>query len=927
MQLLDGNRVYSASDLVHFLSCRYHTDLDLVDLYTPLPKASADLEARLLREKGREHEETYLGRLKSNGHKIIEICTSGALADRTVATHAAMASGAEVIYQAVLSTDPWHGAADFLRRVENPSNLGAFSYEVIDTKLARSPTTRHVLQLCTYCDLLADSQGAMPHSMHLVLGDAREVSLRTRDFSHYYANAKRRFEAFCGAPLDGSYPEPCPYCDLCRWRHLCEKRWEEDDHLSLVANIRRTQIDRLEEAGITTVRALSEFPEGTRVPRMAEETLARLHAQARLQVRKRDTGEDRVEVLPLQDGRGFARMPKPDVGDLFFDIEGDPLYPDGLEYLFGISGVDGDHLSFTPIWGHNHAEEHRAFEVLMDSFAARLEDHPDAHIYHYNHYEPTALKRLASRYATREAILDDLLRRHKFVDLFKVVRQAIRVSEPNYTLKNLETFYMDKRAGDVTTAGQSIVTYERWRQSGDGNLLDEIVAYNRADCELTKRLRDWLITLRPKELPWGNGCILADEELPSEEMLQAEAQRQAYERRLLEAVPQAERPLRELLTQLLEFHRREAKPQWWAMFDRQDRHDDELIEDAECLGGLEAEPSRAPEPEKRSLVFTYHFPPQDYKFRVGDSCLVARTLEGAGKVVELDPDQCTVRIKRSATRDPLPAELSIIPTGPIGTQVLRNAIYRFADSILANDRGYSAIRDILTRTRPRLNGLTDGAVIIKDQADPVASAVDAVSRLRDSYLFIQGPPGAGKTFTSSHILVELIRSGHRVGVASNSHKAINNLLRAVEHRALQCGVRFRGVKKCTAGELDSFLDGEIIEDVTDNEDVDLSADLIAGTAWLFARPELNQALDYLLVDEAGQVSLANIVAMGLSARNIVLVGDQMQLGQPIQGVHPGELWPISTGVSSTRPGNDSAQPRNLPSDDLSDARGCMPLHL
>lgn len=171
--------------------------------------------------------------------------------------------------------------------------------------------------------------------------------------------------------------------------------------------------------------------------------------------------------------------------------------------------------------------------------------------------------------------------------------------------------------------------------------------------------------------------------------------------------------------------------------------------------------------------------------------------------------------------------------------------------------------------------------------ETLARAIDAVSRLDDSYLFIQGPPGSGKTYSSSHIIVELLRAGRRVGVAANSHKAIHNLLAAVERRAVEAGFRFRGIKKSTADEETRFA-GRFIRNVTSNGAVDPAADLIAGTAWLFAREEFDQALDFLFVDEAGQVSLANMVAMGLAARNLVLVGDQMQLAQPIQGTHPGE---------------------------------------
>ncbi len=163
----------------------------------------------------------------------------------------------------------------------------------------------------------------------------------------------------------------------------------------------------------------------------------------------------------------------------------------------------------------------------------------------------------------------------------------------------------------------------------------------------------------------------------------------------------------------------------------------------------------------------------------------------------------------------------------------------------------------------------------------------------NSHLVIQGPPGTGKTFTSAHAIVELLKNGKRVGVTAFTHKAINNLLNKIEEVARERGVKFTGVKK-SSSDTEQRLGGSVIVDTDDNA-VATSDDyqLVAGTAWLFSRPELDRRLDYLFVDEAGQMSLASVVSCGASARNIVLVGDQMQLSQPVKGAHPG-----GSGVSA-----------------------------
>ena len=536
------------------------------------------------------------------------------------------------------------------------------------------------------------------------------------------------------------------------------------------------------------------------------------------------------------------------------------------------------------------------------------------YIYHYGHYEPTAFKRLMSLHGTREAQVDQFLREARFVDLLRVVREALSTSEPGYSLKNIEHFYMGPREGEVKDAGASIVNYDQWRETQNPELLEAIERYNEFDCRSTVKLRDWLIGMRPGSLPWFvPGQVEDNGRAPDPEAearrREAEERLARYEAALLGALPAdrsewtEEQRVRELAFQLLDFHRRAAKPEWWAMFERREMSEHELIDDPECLGGLRADPKQTPFKEKRSTVYTFSFPEQDSKLKQGDGCRRADTLEPLGPIYDLDEERRIVRLKLGPTRAPLPAAVSIIPEGPLDDKVLRGAVARFADALIAGDGRYGALRALLGREVPRLlpppqpspapsaqgreatrptRGEEVTGEVVLDQA------IEAAARLDASYLFVQGPPGAGKTYTGSRMIVELMRRGFRVGVSSNSHKAINNLLKAVDEHAAEKGVRFSGAKKSVSEAPDTEYEGEGIANVYENADI-FAGDfqLIAGTAWLFAREELDGALDYLFVDEAGQVSLGHLVAMGTSARNIVLLGDQMQLAQPIKGVHPG----------------------------------------
>lgn len=884
-----GQTIFSASDLVNFMGCAHATVLDVRNLSSPATFPPDDETAALLQQKGIEHERAYLQRLRDDGATVAEIATQGSLKERAEATTRAMRDGFDIVYQGAFLSGRWHGYSDFLiRRPGVPSALGDHAYDVADTKLSRSAKAKHVLQLCVYADLLAEVQGMPPLRMHVVLGSGEVASLQTSAVIHYFSFARRRFESFVNSVPETSAGDPCGHCTFCRWSERCGADWEASDHLSIVAGMGRSQMAALRTAGVPNLVALSELVDGTRIPGMQTGTVARLTAQARLQAHERQTGEKQIERLPSAPGRGFARLPRPDPGDMFFDMEGDPLFEGGLEYLFGIVALDGQGVDrFHEFWAHDREAEKAAFEQAVDFMTDCLAKHPGAHIYHYAAYEQSALKRLAMYHGTRETEVDDLLRGDRLVDLYKVVAEGIRTSEPRYSIKNMEAFYLPGgREGAVKTAGDSIVIYERWRRIGGEALLRDIADYNELDCRSTRMCRDWLLTLRPPETPWFEGRALAPPD-PAKMAKRIEAEERT--RVLGEALlAGGETPWRRLLVDLLEFHRREAKPTWWAMFARQEMDGDQLLDDAECLADLQPHPSRRPYQDKQSVVHTFTFPAQDFKFRLGDKPLRSGTLEPAGEIVSLDEDEQLIELKLGPSRSPIAPGTSLIPAGPIGDKELRAAVHRFAEDVSRGGTRYPAIASILRRDRPRLRGRAPDEPIVPEGPEVTGPVISALEALACSYLLIQGPPGAGKTYTSAQAIVALLARGLRVGVASNSHKAINNLLKEVESVAIAQGQRLRGMKKSTRPD-QALCSGRWIEDVVGGSGSGVAAhhQLVAGTAWLFAREELDQAIDFLFVDEAGQVSLANIVAMGTAARNIVLVGDQMQLSQPIKGTHPG----------------------------------------
>ena len=890
--------ILSASDLVNFSECTHHIQLDLRALSGEIARPAVDPQAALLQRKGIEFEDRYLKELQGTHADLANLSGLTRDQDKAVAaTIDAMRAGASVIYQAALRGNRLGGYADFLFKVDRPSTLGNHSYEVLDTKLSRHTKARFLLQLCFYSDLVASIQGTDPEFMQVRLGSTEHQRYRCSDYSHYYRNMRDRLIANA-VPNPTTYPNPCGLCSTCAWSPICEEKRRSDDHLWQVANIRQSQILKLQASGIAKLRDLATAPADTMVQGMNPNTFSNLHRQARLQHEGHTHGDTRFELLAHPEGetKGMARLPAPDAGDIYFDMEGNPLHEDGLEYLFGAITTDGGITRFHEWWGHNRAEEKQAFEQFADWVTARIARYPNLHIYHYGGYELSALRRLASLHSTREEQVDNLQRQRRLIDLYQVVRESLCLSEPSYSIKNVEHFYREAREGDVQNAGASILYYDAWCETGDPKLLEDIRSYNEDDCRSLLQLQAWLLSIKPAHIPFRTETAAATKETPdpkADQKARALAEQQALVARLLQDLPAdrdtwtAEHHLRELAAYLLDFHQRESKPAWWRMFSRGDMDVSELVDDLEAFGDLQLRERLAKVGKQRSERLIYHYPPQDSKLRKGDRCVRLDGTFAGVTIDDHDPNARTLTLVPGNAPVAISSALSIGAGGPFDNTVHRAAVKRFATSVLDGTSSFVALKRLLRRELPTLKGRPPGSPVVGPDA-PLKEIIRAARDLDSSYLFIQGPPGTGKTYTGSHVIDALLRDGKRVGISSNSHKAIHNLLKSVEALAEANPYDFRAVKKASARDPDTQYSGPLVDNVDLNiEALDSRFNLVAGTAWLFADEHADETFDYLFVDEAGQVALGNLVAMGLCARNLVLLGDPMQLGQPIQGVHPG----------------------------------------
>ncbi|HYN62972.1 MAG TPA: TM0106 family RecB-like putative nuclease, partial [Candidatus Limnocylindrales bacterium] len=569
MQDLDGVTVYSATDLVGFLACEHLTTLDRASLRDLISaEERVDEELDVLRDRGEEHERRYLAYLQEQGRLVVDgrhpkahgegLTKRQRLAADAELTNRLMHQGADVIYQATLFDGTWRGYADFLLRRDGPSDLGMHHYEVADTKLARKTKGGALLQMCVYSELVARIQARMPAEMHVALGGSGHNidSHRLDDYLAYFHSVKRRFEEAVAPDRPLAFPlpvtpEPVSHCEVCRWAPTCAGLRRNADHLSFVASMRSDQARRLTDAGIDTLTTLARLGEPLpQVDKLGDATMAALQQQARLQYESGGLEVPKYEFLPVEPNRGLTWLPKPSPGDLFFDMEGDPFAEeDGLEYLFGVWDpalrTEDGQPTFHAWWGHSRAEEKTAFEALMDFVMARWRAEPEMHVYHYAAYERGRMGMLSTRHATREAEVDRMLRGELFVDLYKVVRQGLRIGLESYSIKKLEPLYALRREAALKEAGSSVVAYERYIRSvsagtPDQAILDGIQLYNQDDCRSNLELRDWLERQRIV-LAGQLGIIELDRRTPTQELDRPPGERdvriEALVAELLRSVP------------------------------------------------------------------------------------------------------------------------------------------------------------------------------------------------------------------------------------------------------------------------------------------------------------------------------------------------------------------------------------------------------
>lgn len=986
MQKIDSSVILSPTDLANHLACKHVSWLNYKAMTGgPRPSKEEDELSEILRRYGTEHEATYFDALQQHlstiNRTIVNLdadrdqsvpYTVAALEERAKLTSEKLFAGADAVYQPTFFSQEngvgWVGRADFLIATDTPSQLGDYSFEPEDTKLARIAKVNAVLQLCSYAEHLTSIQGVEPEFIHVVTGSAKEgkVSIRLSEVSAYFRHVKDVLQnEVANQFVSHSEPVPVENCTMCRWNKDCTRWWRKHDHLSFVAGLQNGHREALNAHGIHTLKEFATSPDDLSVNDIEDEALHRLRRQAQLQYNtrvKRETDADALPelefLLPIKDFRGFNLLPEPNPGDVYYDIEGHPYRTDeGLEYLHGFSWQEADgSFQYKEIWAHNAEQERQALIEVLDFINERrsVPGFEKMRVYHFGHYEPSALRRLATRYATRETELNALLRERVFCDLSRVVTQSMRIGVESYSIKKLEQLYTFDRTDSVSDGGLSIVFYEKWLQSvgtdefgpdGDVAVLRELAKYNMNDCYSTNELHNWLEVQRsllveqlahdPDELrrlvrPELRAAIGDDGNIG--QGLVAQLNELRFETDLSDETIEIHKH-RWLMADLLDFHKREQAVDTYEFINLLTMEHDELYDSPNALSGLKfIEQTETGSRRSAKLPFksvrTFSFDPNQIT-KIGSGAKFTSAdfwppqEEGAesgaissGEVISIDLDSGMVVLEiYSQTPDAINPR-SIFQQEHFSKKQFEDALIELALLVKDSDESeFHAAHDILNLRPPRFIDQFRLQDVSENLLVTPSEIADAIHHLDNSYLVIQGPPGTGKTYSSANAILELVKRGHRIGITANTHAAAHQLLSEISRFASDHGfteqLPIRIAVKPKEGETPPEFNhiGVELKVVKDAKKIAASLsefNIIVGTSYLFSNAAMRKSVDTLIIDEAGQLSLADSLTVSLAARNTVLVGDPQQLKQPTRASHPGTSG--LSGLEHINQGHDVVPP-------------------
>ena len=815
-------------------------------------------------------------------------------------------------------------------------------YEVADIKLKGTLTVPTLLQVAFYAELLADVQELTPEEQqatrfHFFLGSIIDeggapIGPLSRRFSEHSALVREGMQSVelaweqggAGLPTE---PEPVEFCSRCDWELTCDRIWREQRDIAIIAGITRREQKHLRLIGINTIdEFLEAFSAGSEALKDAirnEYRREQLARQARLQIASLGLPRPLHELRPPTSRlferedvqRGFSALPAPALGDLYMDFEDYEFHPNEegrgqvpkvvlFGYVAGTDALQSDSGHYIQEVAENPDDEESAFRRFIAHLEGLLpiprktaeDDEEDAApesrtaIFHFSQAEPATFRRLALRYG----IGLDLLERIHWVDLRQITMRVATIGVHRYSLKELERVTGFDRAVPLTEIKLPAIAYMKYLVSEDPaerqHILEHFIGYNQDDCRSLIALRHWLESIRAAyEQEWPEGSFeprpfpkhppKPDPGDPTiykvtrERLVRLEAEHRAMAKA---ATDPERREWHETVAALLGFRAREDASKWLRRLEMYAAAPEKVLEDADAIGGLEVIEAQ---PDELNAVYVY---PEQFVGlktdkeegpRNGDEI---EAFEGdtvySGRLLWIDRAERKVCVGWSKIRPVAPTFVYEVD-GPLYPSP-EIALADFAE--LAKD-GPEGVRQI---TRALLEVIKPGCLVDDPELSAVERAVQSALEMEPGdVLVVQGPPGTGKSHTAGAMVAKLVERGERVAITTQSHAAYQIVLEEAVHRGLDpkdvriAEERNPKWKMAKNEKLAAFLN-------------DHHGAASGGTRWTFSSEHVAGLFDTLIVDEAGQYALVDIIAISRCARKVILLGDPQQLPMVLSAEHP-----------------------------------------
>ena len=910
-----GERTFTPGELALYCQsplAAWWVELDRRKLFKG-QKPKKDPLSEILKKDGIRHEETLIEKLENKNFQVNRLKGKQNKSDYKDCKDA-MIHGYDFIYQASFNNKQMRGTADLLKKVDIPSKIGSFSYIPIECKLASNVNIKFIIQALCYCDLLEETLGALPKKFEIYLGGGSFECFDVDKFWAWYQFKKNEYKTFLINFDPNKEPEDIPG-DHSNWTEFINERLKKKRDLILVHNMLKTQRNKLRSEGILSIDQLAAIKPNTKIPGMNPEILERLRQQAAIQIKPRKDENIPEYILKAQNNSfGLYKLPKPNKGDVWFDLEGARDFVRGTkrEYLFGVVYLDENNaLKDFYWWAHTDEEEKLSFEEFVDWVEQRRKKFPELHIYHYANYEKAALRDLQQNYLTRMTEITDWLRNNLLIDLQPIVQNTIILGEESYSIKKVERLYMN-RTEDMQSAVESMVAYELWRNSGEPSLpgkledglspmLEEIRLYNKDDLVSTYKLNKWLLKLKSELNIEEQNIIQEDkkEQQPREIDIEAsilfdEIPNQEFNNNQNKIRTIAPNPrgwsweTQKVIASLLGFLVREQDVNFWRYFDRQEQScinpssllkDDEVIAEAKLIKSSE-NIEYAFNPEQPIKLEKDANKPWGLKLFLPNSECKLQVLPHG-----LDCEKGTVKFKGNKNtlgKNLATYECLIKDEFDFAKNIKKSLLNQAKEWVSGISSISPTIIQLLDRYEiPELITLNEK---IQKNLTKINKYISDFIFNNDEILFaIQGPPGTGKTTLSSEVIADLVQRGFRVAITANSHKVIDNLLLKIDSYFQDQNIN-KKVVKCETREDEVFINSNVIS--LPPQKISDQVSVMGATTSKFCSKDFDSKFDLLVVDEAGQYALANLLTIAKHSKSILLVGDTQQLAMPTKASHP-----------------------------------------